>query len=118
MPDTLPNAPRKMVRLAKAGWIIKALATIFVIAFLCAYLHTYMRYGAPRTTASVSRTHPITVSRTQAPPPIHSRISHRRQVFFRPVHQVKRHTRRSTPYYLASLRHLRRLFSEMLDVRS
>jgi hypothetical protein len=118
MPDTLPNAPRKMVRLTKAGWIIKALATIFVIAFLCAYLHTWMRYGAPRTQASVAPTHLITVSRMQAPRPIHSHIFHRRQVFFRPVHQVNRHARRSNPYYLASLRHLRRLFSEMLDVRS
>lgn len=118
MPDTLPNAPRKMVRLAKAGWIIKALATIFVIAFLCAYIHTYMRYGTPRTQASAFPTHPITVSRIQAPLPAHSRTFRRRQVFFRPVHQVKRRTHRSNPYYLASLRHLRHLFSEMLDVRS
>jgi hypothetical protein len=115
--DTAP-APRKMLRLNKAGWIIKSLASLFVFAFLCAYARTYLRYGTPRTQTSISVTRPITISRTPAPLPVHYRISHRRQAFFRPVHQVRRHTRRSSPYYLASMRRLRRLFSQLLFVRS
>jgi hypothetical protein len=117
-PDAAAPAPRKMLRLNKAGWIIKGLASLFVFAFLCAYAHTYLRYGPPRTQISPSPTHFSNLSRTQPPPPTHPRIFHRRQGIFRPVHQVKRHARRSNPYYLASLRRLRRLFSQLLVVRS
>jgi hypothetical protein len=115
--DTAP-APRKMLRLNKAGRIIKSLASLFVFAFLCAYAHTYLRYGAPRTQTTASVARAITISPTRSPLPIPYRVSHRRQAFFRPVHQVNRHARRSKPYYLASLRHIRRLFSQLLVVRS
>jgi hypothetical protein len=112
--DAAP-APRRMLRLSKAGWIIKTLATIFVIAFLCAYAHTYLRYGTARPQATASVTRPIPQIFFT---PTHSRFSHRRQVFVRPVHQVRRHARRANPYYLASMRRLRRLFSQLLVVRS
>jgi len=112
------TAPRKMLRLNKAGWIIKTLASLFVFAFLCAYAHTCLHYGAPRTQTTASVTHPITVSRTQGPRTFYPRAFHRRQSIFRPVHQTRRHARRNTPFYLASLRHLRRLFSQLLVVRS
>jgi hypothetical protein len=104
-----------MLRLNRAGWIIKTLASLFIVAFLCAYAHTYLRYGAPRLQTTTSVTHPVTQTFFT---PTHSRISHRRQSLFRPVHQVRRHTRRSSPYYLASMRRLRRFFSQMLVVRS
>jgi hypothetical protein len=114
-PPAAAPAPRKMPRLNRAGWIIKSLASIFVVAFLCAYARTTLRYGHPRlqTTASVSRPAPPAVF-----VPTHSRASHSRQNVFRRVHQVRRHARRSSPFYLASLRHLRRLFSQLLVVRT
>ncbi len=112
------TAPRKMLRLNKAGNTIKILASIFVIAFLCAYAHTYVRYGTPRPQTTASLAQPATVSHTQALQPFHPRAFHRRQVLLRPVHQLKRHAHRATPYYLASLRRIRRLFSQLLVVRS
>jgi hypothetical protein len=117
MHPTAATAPRKMPRLNRAGWIIKSLASLFVFAFLCAYAHTYLRYGSssPRPQTTASATHPTTPTFFT---PTHSRITHHRQTFLRPVHQVKRHARRSNPYYLASVRHLRRLFSQLLVVRS
>jgi len=106
-----------MPRLRRAGNTIKILASIFVFAFLCAYAHTYLRYGngapRPQTTASVTCSTPQSFFT-----PTHPRPSHRRQSIFRPVHQAKRHARRSNPYYLASMRRLRRLFSQLLVVRS
>ena len=110
-------ATRKMPRLRRAGNTIKILASIFVFAFLCAYAHTWLRYGnvapRPQTTASVTRSTPQSFFT-----PTHPRPSHRRQSILRPVHQAKRHPRRSNPYYLASMRRLRRLFSQLLVVRS
>lgn len=120
MPDTLPNAPRKMIRLNKAGWIIKALATLFVVAFLCAYLNISIRYGTPHTQTRASLNHSL----TQQPLPIRTHFSPRRRAFHhhQPVFLRVRHITRRQPrtrlYHLASLRHLRHLFTEMLDVRS
>jgi hypothetical protein len=104
-----------MRRLHKAGRTIKVLASIFVLAFLCAYARTYDRYGTahPQTTAAVARnTSHIFFT------PTHFRPAHHRQSFFRPAHQARRHARRTNPYYLASLRRLHRLFSQLLVVRS
>ena len=116
-PATPTTTPCKMPRLRRAGNTIKILASIFVFAFLCAYAHTYLRYGngapRPQTTASVTRSTPQSFFT-----PTHPRPSHRRQSILRPVHQAKRHPRRSNPYYLASMRRLRRLFSQLLVVRS
>ena len=117
--STLPGnaapsiASRKMPRLNKAGWIIKSLASLFVVAFLCAYLKTYNRYGAPRTPTRASLTHPL----TQAFAPTHFRLNHRRRVFL-PVRHTKRRPPRSSLYHLATLRRLHRLFSQLLVVRS
>ena len=121
----LTTNPRKMPRLRRAGNTIKILASIFVFAFLCAYAHTYLRYGngAPRTPTTASIAHPTTIARTRPAPTFrtstfHPRAFRRHQPSFRPVHQLNRHQRRSTPFYLASLRHIRRLFSQLLVVRS
>jgi len=111
------TTPCKMPRLRRAGNTIKILASIFVFAFLCAYAHTYLRYGngtpRPQTTASITR--PAAPSLFT---PTHFRPAHRRQAIRRPVQQLKHRTRRTTPFYLASLRHIRRLFSQLLVVRS
>ncbi|WP_158789065.1 hypothetical protein [Granulicella sp. L46] len=112
-----PIARRKMPRLNRAGWIIKSLASLFVFAFLCAYAHTYLRYGnsspRPQIAASVTHATPQT-SFTST----HPRAFHRHQPLFRPAHQLKSHAHHAHPYHFASLRHLRRLFSQLLVVRS
>ena len=114
-PTVATPAPHNMRRLHKAGRAIKLLATVFIIAFLCAYARITLRHGTAhlQTTASISRpsSYPVFA-------PAHARPTHRRQSFFRPVHQVKHHARRSNPYYLASLRRLHRLFAQLLVVRS
>jgi len=117
-PTDAATAPSKMPRLRRAGNTIKILASIFVVFFLCAYAHTYLRYGTPRPQTTASIAPPINISRTQPPQTFHPRAFHRRQAILRPVHQVKRRTHRTNPYYLASLRRIRRLFSQLLFVRS
>jgi hypothetical protein len=104
-----------MPRLRKAGRTITILATLFVIAFLYAYARSYIRYGNrhPQTTASVT-----TPTQQRFFTPTHTRASHRRHTFFRPAHQANRRQRRTNPYYLTSMRRLRRLVSQLLVVRS
>jgi hypothetical protein len=104
-----------MPRLNNAGRTLKILATLFVIAFLYAYARNYIHYSSrhPQTTASVN--HPTQQTFFT---PTHSRTQHRRHTFFRPAHQVNRRARRTNPYYLASMRRLRRLVSQLLVMRS
>jgi hypothetical protein len=106
-------APRRMLRLNKAGWIIKALASLFVVAFLCAYARTYSRYGTPHTQTRASLTRPV----TQAFTPTRMHLDHHRRLFV-PVRHTRRRPQHASPYHLATLRHLRRLFSQLLVVRS
>jgi hypothetical protein len=114
-PTDAHPAPHKMRRLHNAGRTLKLLASLFVLAFLCAYARIALRYETPhpQTTAAIAHPSPYTFFA-----PTHSRTTHRRQSFFRPVHQTKHRARRSHPYYLAGLRRLHRLFSQLLVVRS
>jgi hypothetical protein len=113
-------APRRMLRLNKAGWIIKALASLFVVAFLCAYARTYSRYGTPHTQTRASLTHPV----TQAFTPTRLHLDHHRRLFiparhaFVPVRHTRRRPQHASLYHLATLRRIRRFFSQLLVVRS
>jgi hypothetical protein len=102
-----------MLRLRRAGNTIKTLAAIFVVAFLCAYARTYRKYGTPQpqTTASVAR--PMAQPASYFPA-AHVRSFHRRQAFYRPARHTVRHARRTRPFYLASLRRIRRFFTRVL----
>ncbi|MGA7155657.1 MAG: hypothetical protein WBY53_02355 [Acidobacteriaceae bacterium] len=117
-PQPTPTPHPRMRRLIRAGSIIKSLATIFIVAFLFAYAHTTLKYGTPhpQTTASIS--HPI--AHPSFFTPTRYRITHQRRAFFRPTRRPVRHTtrrpRRSSPYYLASLRRLRHFFTRVLAV--
>lgn len=120
-----PPHPR-MRRLHRAGFVIKSLATLFVLAFLIAYANIYSRYGTPHTQAQTSRPHPSFLSAVFHPsqPTRLTRTNHlhRRPTFLR----INRRTSARTPrrirhtsfYHLASLHRLHRLFNEFLDVRS
>ena len=106
-------APRNRLRLIKACRFIKVVATLFVIAFFCAYAKTYSRYGTPHTQPQAAPTQSLTQIFTPTP----SRPNHHRRVLL-PVRHVKRHPQHPSIYHLATLRRIRRFFSRMLDVRS
>jgi len=109
------TAPVRMLRLRRAGWILKSLASFFVFAFLCAYIRTTLRYGTPPAQTLAPIAHPLTQASFT---PTRSHSPHRRQVFLRRAHQARRPARHSHPYYLVSLRRIRRLFSQLLVMRS
>ncbi len=117
----LPPHPR-MRRLHRAGWIIKSLTTLFILAFLIAYANIYSRYGTPHTQAQASHTHPSFLTAVFHPIPTHTNRFHRRPTFLRINHRTPRRAsrpiRRTSFYHLASLHRLHRLFNELLDVQS
>ena len=116
-PPTPTTPHRNMPRLPRAARTLKIFTTLVLLIFAGAYARTALRYATPhpQTSASLAKPSPETFfTPTHSP----ARPAHRRHTFFRPAHQVKRHTRRSSPFYLASLRRLRRLVSQLLVVRS
>jgi len=118
-----PTAPRKMLRLNKACRFIKAVALVCIVAFFCAYLRTYIRYGTPHTQPRAFLAHVTTQTSTRTPSHLAPsrlsprRLSPRRRAFL-PVRHAKRHPRHPGLYHLATLRRLRHFFSQLLDVRS
>jgi hypothetical protein len=106
-------APRNRLRLTKALRAIKVLAAVFVIAFFCAYAKTTIRYGTPHTQPQASLTQFFTPTAPHAP----SRLAPHRRVLHT-VRHVRRRPQHPGIYHLATLRRIRRFFSQMLDVRS